>query len=92
MGLLKLKMDLNNFTEEAADALNFKLRARSLSACLFGRVTTGPTAAFHNTENAAPTFIRIHLAADDNLVDKLSGSNQQTKICMLYNFLPVVVD
>ena len=44
---------------------------------LFGRVTTGPTAAFHNTENAAPTFIRIHLPANDNLVDKRLCSNQQ---------------
>ena len=85
-------MVLNNFTE-AADALNFTLlRARCLSACFFGRVTTGPAAAFHNTENAAPTFIRIRLPADDNLVDKLLCSKQQTKNCMLYSFLLVVVD
>ena len=62
--------------------MNFTLRARYLSACFFGRVTTGPTAAFHNTENAAPNFIRIHLPADDNLVDKLLCSKQQTKICI----------
>ena len=41
-------------------------------------------------------FIRIHLPADDNLVDKLLCSNQQTKICIqhvyvLYSFLLVVV-
>ena len=61
-----------NYLTEAADALNFTLRARCLSACFFGRVTTGPTAALHNnTENAAPNFIRIHLPADDNLVDKM---------------------
>ena len=62
----------------------------SVRICFFGRVTTGSTAAFHNTENAAPTFIRIHLPADDNLVDKLLCSNQQTKNCMLYSFLLVV--